>query len=77
MTIFFIYLIKLTLFSYENRKKFLINFSSPHLRHIKVSNLTSGLVQYCVTRETGNSRSVTSIQERMSHDFSFPQLFFV
>ena len=51
------------LFSYENRKKLVINFSSSRLRRIKVSDLISGWVQYRARRETGDSRSVTSIQE--------------
>ena len=40
-----------------------------------MSNFTSGWVQYCAGRETGDSRAVTSIQERSSGDFSIPQLF--
>ena len=54
------------LFSYENNKKeiFLINFSSPRLRRI-IANFTSGRVQYSTRRETGHSRVMTSIQERL------------
>ena len=63
-------------FSYEDGQKiFLIIFSSPQGRRIKVLNLTSGWVQYRSRRETGDSRAVTSIQERKSRDFSTPQLF--
>ena len=42
-----------------------------------MSNFTSGWVQYHTRREAGDSRDVTSIQERQSRDFSIPQLFFV
>ena len=40
-------------------------------------NFTSGWVQYRARRETNDSGAVTSIQERLSRDFSIPQLFFV
>ena len=59
------------------KNKFLINFSSLHLRHIKVSNFTSGWVKYHARWETGDSWAVTSIQEHLFGDFSSPQLFFV
>ena len=62
-------------FSYENRKKkFLITFTSLCFRHIKVSKFTSGWVQNHARQKTGDSRSVTSIQECSSGDFSIPQL---
>ena len=35
-----------------------------------MSNFTSGWVQYRVRRETGDSRAVTSTQERQSRNFS-------
>ena len=38
-----------------------LNFSFPRLRHIKVSNFTSGWEQYCARQETGHSRAVLSI----------------
>ena len=46
-------------------------------RRIKVSNFTSGWVQSRARRKTGNSRTVTPIQERSSGDFSIPQLFYM
>lgn len=53
------------LFLYENRKKkFVVIFSSPRLRLIKASNLTTGWVQYRSKRETRDSEAVTSIQGR-------------
>ena len=48
------------------RKKILINFSSPRLRRIKLSNFTSGWVQNHAKRETRDSTAATSIQERWS-----------
>ena len=42
-----------------------------------MSNFTSSWVQYCERRETGDSGAMTSRQERLSRDFSIPQLFFV
>ena len=79
MTDFF-YLLDVFLmqFSYENRKKkFLITFTSPCFTHIKVSNFTSGWGQNRASRKTGDSRAVTSIQERPSGDFFIPQLFYM
>ena len=40
------------------------NFTSPCLRRIKVSNFSSGWVQYRAKRETGDIGDVTSIQDR-------------
>ena len=54
-----------------SQEKILIMFSSPHRRRLKVSNLTSSWE----TRDTGDSRAVTSILERLSRDFFIPQLF--
>ena len=66
MTDFFYLFDKIRMFfSYEDgQKQFLIIFSSPHRKRLKVSNFTSGWVQYRARRETGDSRAVTSIQER-------------
>ena len=52
-------------------KKNPYEFSSLRLGRIKVSNLTSGLVQNRARRETGNSRAVTSIQERLCLQVSY------
>ena len=65
-------------FSFEDgRKKFVIFLCSPHTcrRRIKVSNFTSGWVQYRARLETGDSRSVTSTQKRWSRDLSIPRSF--
>ena len=72
MTDFFYLFDQILMFSsYEDgQKKFLTIFSSPHRRPIKVSNFTSGWVQYRARRETGDSRAVTSTQERQSRNFS-------
>ena len=54
------------LFSYENQeKKFPINFSSPCMRRTNTCNFTnSSWIQNRARRDTGDSRPVTSIQER-------------
>ena len=58
------------LFSYENRKnKFANDFSSPRLRRTNTCNFTSGCVQNRARWETGDSGSVTSIQERCFRGF--------
>ena len=53
----------MTEFFYLLEKQFLINFSSPCLRRIKVSNFSSSWVQYCTRQETEDSKAVTLIQE--------------
>ena len=60
MTDFFRFLDEIfMLFSYENRKKILIDFSFSHLWRIKVSFIfSSGRVQYRGSRESGDSRPV-------------------
>ena len=60
----------LMLFSYK--KKIKINFSSPSIR---VSNFTSGWVQYRERQETRDNRAMTSIQKRKFRHFSIPQFF--
>ena len=37
------------------KKKTLINLSSPHLKHTKASNFTTGRVQYYARQETGDT----------------------
>ena len=61
----------LMLFSYESEKRPPYEFSSLRLGRIKVSNFTSGLVQYRAKRETGDGRTVTSIQERLCLPVSY------
>ena len=77
MTEFFYLLDQIFMLSSHKKKnkrgrKIFIICSSPS---IKVSNFTSGWVQYRARKETRDNRAMTSIQKRKFHHFSIPQFF--
>lgn len=72
-------LIKVTFFVvliWKLKKKMAINFSLPHLRHIKTLDFTSGGIQYHARWEIGDSIAVMSIKDHYFCGFSIPELFF-